>query len=60
MDSKPKQDVEVLMECVGCKARKTIDPRGVTDQPMCDKCYMPMIVIRASVKHSVNRRPHGQ
>jgi hypothetical protein len=42
---------KVLVECVGCKTRKEIDPRDVDELgPSCDKCYMPMVVIRAEIR----------
>lgn len=39
----------VIVKCVGCGAKKTINPGevGKWDQPMCDICYMPMIVEQA-------------
>jgi hypothetical protein len=46
-----EQDVNVTVECVGCKSKQKIDPRKVTEQPFCEKCYLPMIVIEATVKN---------
>ncbi len=42
---------KVVVECVSCKTRKEIDPRDVDEfGPSCDKCYSPMIVIRAEIR----------
>lgn len=45
-----KQSVKVTVECIQCKDRKDVDPRTVKEQPFCEKCYMPMIVVRAEVR----------
>ena len=31
----------LTVKCVGCGEKKEIGPQ--TEQPLCDKCYMPMI-----------------
>jgi hypothetical protein len=49
------QDVSATMECVGCKSRIDLDPRTVTDQPMCEKCFMPMIIVNVRVREL---KPH--
>ena len=41
---------KVLLECIGCKDRKEVDPRDVKEQPMCEKCYMPMVTLRAEIR----------
>jgi hypothetical protein len=33
----------VILICIGCKAKETRTEIPV-DQPLCSKCYMPMIV----------------
>ncbi len=52
MNRRQQDDVKVTLECVACKDRKDVDPREVKEQPMCDKCYMPMVVIKAAVKRA--------
>jgi hypothetical protein len=41
--------VSIEVKCIGCGHKKTISageiPAG--EQPMCDKCFMPMIVNKA-------------
>ena len=38
---------KILCECVGCKSRREVLPGEVEigDQPMCNECGMPMIVV---------------
>jgi len=41
----------VIAKCVGCGAEKKIYAGDVPDgdTPMCDKCFMPMVAVSASV-----------
>ena len=50
-DKKPVT-ITVTAECVACKARREIRAGEVApgDMPMCDKCYSPMVAIRAQAK----------
>lgn len=40
--------VIVKVKCVSCKATKDVGPGQ--EQPMCDVCYMPMLVVEVSSK----------
>ena len=41
--------ITVIVKCVSCGAKKEIKPGEVAknDVPMCDKCFMPMVAIKA-------------
>ena len=39
--------MEIVLRCVGCHAFKVVG-REQKDQPLCDECSMPMIVVRAA------------
>ena len=47
----------LTVECIGCKARRTVDEAeskkltAELSMPMCEKCYMPMVAV--SVKGCV-------
>lgn len=45
----PKDGVKV--KCVSCKSERTTGPGEVADNdfPMCDKCFMPIVPIRANI-----------
>lgn len=49
--------VYVIAKCVGCGERRKIYegdiPKG--EQPMCDKCFMPMIPVKAIARQE--RKP---
>lgn len=52
MRTKEPKATTVTAQCVACNARREIEagevgPEGV---PMCDKCYMPMVAVRASAQ----------
>lgn len=51
-------ELTIVVECVGCKTRKTLVgdeiPRGDMP-PFCEKCYNPMVAIRASTTTSTKR-----
>jgi hypothetical protein len=43
----------ITLECIGCKAKRNItaaEAAAMTDQPCCDKCGMPEIIVSATVK----------
>lgn len=42
----------VTVKCIGCKTLRDIreDEIEPGDQPMCDRCYLPMITIKATVR----------
>ena len=44
--------VTVTVECVGCKARREIDPGEIpsSEMPYCEKDYLPMIVVSATMR----------
>ncbi len=46
------EEVVVVVECVGCKARRKIRAGEVADDdvPMCKECFMPMVPIRAEAR----------
>jgi hypothetical protein len=52
--NKPQEELEkiVIAKCIGCGNKKHIKageiPKG--EQPICDKCFMPMIAERAEIK----------
>lgn len=35
--------VKVVLKCIGCKAKETLTEMP-TDQPLCSKCFMPMVL----------------
>lgn len=37
--------MKVHAKCVGCDARKEIGELDPGEQPMCDICFMPMVVV---------------
>lgn len=52
----------VIAKCVGCGHKREIKPGEVApgDQPMCDKCHMPMVATKAVLRsgrgyHSAGR-----
>lgn len=38
--------MKVTVRCIGCKSTKVVG-REQRDQPMCDKCFMPMVAVSA-------------
>lgn len=52
----PKDGVKV--KCFSCKAERNIDTGEVAanDFPMCDKCYMPMMPVKATVNEKKRRK----
>ena len=41
--------VTIIVKCVGCGTKKEIKPGEVAsnDVPMCSKCFMPMVAVKA-------------
>jgi hypothetical protein len=46
--------ITVTVQCVMCKARKEVGPG--TDLPMCDKCFNPMVAVRAEASQATPER----
>lgn len=43
----------ITVECIGCKVRKLLtfqEAANLKETPSCDKCYLPMVAIEASVR----------
>ena len=42
----------VIVKCVQCTKRREIGPGEIPkgEVPMCDDCYVPMVVVRAELK----------
>jgi hypothetical protein len=52
----------ITMQCVGCKARKTIsftEAAKLTDPPFCDKCYLPKLCRACIPRHLCNQTQEG-
>lgn len=45
-------DAVIVAECVGCGAKKEIlaGVVPVGEHPMCDKCFMPLVALRATTR----------
>ncbi len=45
-------NVRVETKCVGCGHRQSFGPNDVEpgEHPMCERCFMPMVPIKAEVK----------
>ena len=47
-----KQELVIIAKCVGCGEKREIGafeiPQG--EQPMCEKCFMPMVAESAETK----------
>ena len=49
----------ITIQCVSCKAKKTLslaEAQQQTETPVCDRCYMPMVVISAQVTSRRSKR----
>lgn len=44
------------LKCVGCGHVETRDASDCTEQPFCDKCYMPMTPEQVDVKQQAKGR----
>jgi hypothetical protein len=40
--------MKLIVKCVGCKATKDASDHRGADPPMCDRCYMPMLPVKAA------------
>lgn len=48
----------ILVQCVACHEKKVIpfeEAASLTDAPMCEKCFMPMIVVSATINRTGRR-----
>ncbi len=52
----------VIAKCVGCGHKKEIKAGEVApgDQPMCPKCYMPMVATKAVVRSGCGHHSAGR
>ena len=42
------KEIKIEIKCIACGFKKTVG-KEQTEQPMCDKCYMPMIAQKATI-----------
>lgn len=50
----------ITVQCVACKRKKLLsfeEAAAITDQPTCDNCYLPMVVVQAAFD---NRKQKGK
>lgn len=43
----------ITLQCVQCQGKKSISheqARKLTEPPMCDTCFLPMVAVEAKVK----------
>jgi hypothetical protein len=59
MKRHPKSE-GIVVQCVSCHEKKTIsfdEASNMTDMPMCERCFMPMVTVGAFVKPHQRRSP---
>jgi len=50
--------IKVTVKCVGCGNKKDVGEEQ-KEQPMCPKCYMPMIVVKATLQKDTRMKTNG-
>lgn len=58
MTKRPDLATGILVQCVACHRKVTIsfdDAADLRDAPMCEHCFMPMVVISATIKKGGRR-----
>jgi hypothetical protein len=45
------------LRCVGCCMVEERDADDCREQPFCNKCYMPMVLEKVTVKEPMDRHP---
>lgn len=53
----------IVVRCVACHQKKLLSfeaAAALTDQPTCDRCYMPMIAEKASTKRTKGKAGAGK
>lgn len=54
---KPSKD-GITVQCIGCKAKRLIafkDAANLSDIPMCETCFMPMVAVAAMSSVAIRR-----
>lgn len=49
------QQTTFTLKCVGCGKKDNRPASECTEMPFCDKCYMPMVLEKVSIKQGGKR-----